>query len=105
MADYSRYQGPSPEWLEFTKTTHVPAAGPQPGQSIEEYQKVTNAGRERLAALSMGKLGQLSNLEVMPDARTDATKVFERRFGCKTFKSPHVMGRAFPYGCIDPRKY
>jgi len=58
MADYSQFQGPSAEWLEFTKTTHVPAAGPAPGQSIREYQKATNAGREKLSALSMQKLGE-----------------------------------------------
>ncbi|KAJ5626333.1 hypothetical protein N7510_002642 [Penicillium lagena] len=57
MADYSQYQGPSAEWVEFTKTTVVPATGPAPGQSIEDYQKAANAGREKASALSMEKLG------------------------------------------------
>ena len=72
MADYSQYQGPSSEWTEFTKTTHVPAAGPGPGQSIEEYQKVTNAGREKLAALTMERLGELPMLELVRGTAIDA---------------------------------
>lgn len=61
MADYSQYQGPSAEWVELTKTTVVPAAGPAPGQSIEDYQKAANAGREKASALSMEKLGEYLN--------------------------------------------
>ena len=46
MADFSQYGGVAPEWDELLKTTSIPEAGPGLDQSVEDYQRATNASRE-----------------------------------------------------------
>lgn len=48
MTDFSKFTGPSAEWLALEST--LP---PQPALSIEELQKVTNGVREKAATQAM----------------------------------------------------
>jgi len=60
MSNFSQYGGVNIEWEELTKTTTIPESGPAQGQSIEEYQAVTNEGRETASNHYLQISGKLS---------------------------------------------
>lgn len=60
MADYSKYDGPSLEWQDFTKSAEPQATGLAPGQSIADLQAKTNSGRETASAEYIASAGPQS---------------------------------------------
>lgn len=57
MADYSQYQGPSPEWEAFTKTATVPPVGLNPGETPETYRLARNSLRESASRIEVQREG------------------------------------------------
>jgi len=61
MYDFSRFDGPSDEWLAVEKSLPRPLEN----QSLEEVKQTTNAGREAVAAKEFAELaGQLSTKDL-----------------------------------------
>ncbi|KIW63045.1 hypothetical protein PV04_09923 [Phialophora macrospora] len=57
MADYSQYQGPNPEWEQFTQGTVLPPVGLAPGETLVDYQRSRNALREKDSRVEMERSG------------------------------------------------
>ena len=58
MANFSEYGGVSPEWEELIQTTTIPDAGPAHGQSVEQYQSITNEAREAASNEYLAQSGE-----------------------------------------------
>lgn len=104
MCDFSSYGGPSDQWLAVQATLPPPRTD----QTLEERQRVTNEGRESLAAEAMKCLGSHVQMTDYAIPTRDGSKIEARTYrpvGADTkAKLPvyiHLHGGGYIFGTLS----